>query len=86
MSNKDVAAEAVTGSGKTLAFVIPILQILTDLELAKHDIGAVIIRYGHQSMHFSRAVHINFFAEPKVIKTSKTEVLQTPSAIEVNLG
>ena len=48
LSNKDVAAEAVTGSGKTLAFVIPILQILTDLELAKHDIGAVIIRYGHQ--------------------------------------
>lgn len=45
LSHKDVAAEAVTGSGKTLAFVIPIIQILKQLDtpLRKHDIGAVII-------------------------------------------
>lgn len=45
LSYKDVAAEAVTGSGKTLAFVIPIIQILKQLEipLKKHDIGAIII-------------------------------------------
>jgi len=43
LSNKDVAAEAVTGSGKTLAFIIPILQIIKDLKLGKHDVGAIVI-------------------------------------------
>jgi len=43
LQKKDVAAEAVTGSGKTLAFIIPILEILKDVSLNKHDIGAVVI-------------------------------------------
>lgn len=45
LNHKDVAAEAVTGSGKTVAFLIPVIQILRQLEqpLKKHDVGALIV-------------------------------------------
>lgn len=43
IGNKDAVVEAVTGSGKTLAFVVPVLDVLLNLNLSKFQVGAIII-------------------------------------------
>ena len=43
LQNKDVAVQAVTGSGKTLAFLIPVVERMRQLKLAKNQIGALIL-------------------------------------------
>ncbi|VEL40029.1 unnamed protein product, partial [Protopolystoma xenopodis] len=44
LEHRDVMASAKTGSGKTLGFLIPIVQLMLDLELqARNGTGAIII-------------------------------------------
>ena len=43
LTNKDVAVQAVTGSGKTLAFLIPIIERIQAMKLAKNQIAALIL-------------------------------------------
>lgn len=43
LENKDVAVQAVTGSGKTLAFLIPVIERMRKLQLAKNQVGALIL-------------------------------------------